>query len=284
LVLFVTEKYQKVLLFVVSFSILLSTRFAKLEKLVRFTRSNSFELHTQTLADKIWKFTKEKKQNMEQEIIHPENYPEEYKTWNVTFFGREFCVTPDVLIPRLETESLVRRARTIQEREKYARIVDIGCGSGIIGTSIADLADEVVFLDISPWALSVAEGNFRRHYPEARAQFLISDLLSELPKIPHFPTLYLANLPYIKWGDWEHMSPDTRYEPAIALFGGDETGFELYIKLFEQIQVNNYRWKLIIEFGFDQREIAEKVIQKYSSKYQFFPDYSGMERFLELSL
>jgi len=80
------------------------------------------------------------------------------------------------------------------------------------------------------------------------------------------------------------MSPDTRYEPAIALFGGDETGFELYIKLFEQIQVNNYRWKLIIEFGFDQREIAEKVIQKYSSKYQFFPDYSGMERFLELSL
>ncbi len=68
----------------------------------------------------------------------------------MTFFGREFCVTPDVLIPRLETESLVRRARTIQEREKYARIVDIGCGSGIIGTSIADLADEVVFLDISP--------------------------------------------------------------------------------------------------------------------------------------
>ena len=73
-----------------------------------------------------------------------------------------------------------------------------------------------------------------------------------------------------------------KYPVATKLYEAGK--YSKAIKLFEQIQVNNYRWKLIIEFGFDQREIAEKVIQKYSSKYQFFPDYSGMERFLELSL
>lgn len=215
---------------------------------------------------------------------YAKNYPEEYTTWNVTFFGREFHVTPDVLIPRLETEVLVRRAREAQKKENYRSIVDIGCGSGIIGTSLADLADDIVFLDISERALTVAKENFLKYYPLKNASFVCSDLLTNFSEGAWERILFLANLPYIKNDDWIHMSPDTRYEPELALFGGDETGFELYLKLFEQIQVNNYRWKLIIEFGFDQREIAEKVVQRYAWKYQFFPDYSGIERFLELSL
>jgi release factor glutamine methyltransferase len=221
---------------------------------------------------------------MEQKIIHREHYPEEYITGIVTFFGREFRVTPDVLIPRLETESLVRRARSIQEREKYARIVDIGCGSGIIGTSIADLADMVVFLDISEPALTIARGNFESHYQEKDAQFILSDLLWDFEKNSDIPTLFLANLPYIKNEDWEHMSPDTRYEPELALFWGDVSGFELYEKLFDQLLSGHFTWKVLIEFGFDQREVAEKVIQSYGWKYQFFPDYSGIERFGELSI
>ena len=87
---------------------------------------------------------------MEQEKVkHHKDYPEEYITGKVIFFGREFHVTPDVLIPRLETESLVRRAREAQKNLNFECIVDIGCGSGIIGTSLADLVDEVIFLDIS---------------------------------------------------------------------------------------------------------------------------------------
>ena len=82
-----------------------------------------------------------------------ENYPEEYITGTVNFYGREYRVTPDVLIPRLETEGLVRHAREILKKKKYDRVVDIGSGSGIIGTSVADLADEVIFLDISEGAL-----------------------------------------------------------------------------------------------------------------------------------
>ena len=150
-------------------------------------------------------------------------------------------MTPDVLIPRLETESLVRRARQIlnspplrgiqrgypshpplQEEERTI-VIDIGCGSGIIGTSVADLADEVIFLDISPEALRVAEENFRTHFGDKKAQFIVSDLISDIPKFQYSNILFLTNLPYIKDEDWQNMSADTVHEPKLALFGGEKT-------------------------------------------------------------
>ena len=160
-------------------------------------------------------------------------------------------------------------------------VIDIGCGSGIIGTSVADLVDEVIFLDISETALEVTKKNFQIHFPDKKAQFIISDLLSNLPS--YHPTnqdptnmLFLTNLPYIKDEDWKNMSPDTQFEPKLALFGGEKTGFELYEKLFEQIHsLSITRASCIFEFGFDQREIAETTIQKYQDwKYDFFSDYA----------
>lgn len=212
------------------------------------------------------------------------DYPEEYIIGKVNFFGRDFCVTEDVLIPRLETEGLVRRARKTLEKLGSTLVVDIWCGSGIIWTSVADLAGEVVFLDVSPRALCVAEKNFRTHFPDKKAQFIQWDLLEKL-WVSHSPnTLFLANLPYIKKDDWEHMSPDTRHEPELALFGWEVTGFEMYERLFEELQDMNLGWTLIIEFGFDQREIAEKIIVSYGWEYQFFADYAGIERFCEIEL
>jgi methylase of polypeptide subunit release factors len=128
-------------------------------------------------------------------------------------------VTPAVLIPRLETESLVRRARQLIHpitlpSNHTTIVVDIGCGSGIIGTSVADLAAE---------ALRVAEQNFRTHYGDKKAQFIVSDLLSALPisslLSPNTSILFLTNLPYIKDADWKNMSADTVHEPRLALFG-----------------------------------------------------------------
>lgn len=85
------------------------------------------------------------------------------------------------------------------------------------------------------------------------------------------------------------MSADTHCEPELALFGGDETGFELYERLFDQIaqsiRLSDYPTiSLLIEFGFDQWEIAEKVIQSYGWKYEFFADYAGIERFCEIKI
>lgn len=226
--------------------------------------------------------------------IPPDNYPEEYTHGSVHFFGRDFIVTPDVLIPRLETECLIRRARKIVQ--PGTTIIDIGCGSGIIGSSIADLADEVIFLDISPEVLSITEKNFRTHFPDTRAQYIVSDLLwvfldsQNLPSDPSTNLLFVTNLPYIKNEDWINMSADTIYEPKLALFWWEKTGFELYEKLFEQLlflsQSNNqFSIHCIFEFWFDQREIAEQILNQYPDwKYSFFADYAGIERFGEITI
>ncbi len=224
-------------------------------------------------------------------MLNPPDFPIEYTTGEVVFFWKKFHVTPAVLIPRLETEGLVRRARTIIREKNIKTVVDIGTGSGIIGTSCADLVDQIIFLDISPDALTIARENYATHFWEKPATFLESDLLSNLDLSEHSnePILLLANLPYIKAEDWGNMSPDTRYEPKLALFGWEGTGFEMYEKLFDQIsQMHPTRLgeeqgvRCIIEFGFDQREIAEKIIASYDWPYEFFADYSGIERFCEI--
>lgn len=84
------------------------------------------------------------------------------------------------------------------------------------------------------------------------------------------------------------MSNDTRFEPELALFGGEKTGFEMYERLFDQLDTLTFKEAqtviLLIEFGYDQREIAEKIIIKHGWKYDFFADYGGIERFCEISI
>jgi methylase of polypeptide subunit release factors len=154
----------------------------------------------------------------------------------------------------------------------------------------------------------VTEQNFRSHFPEKRAQFIVSDLLDKLPlqreyreagrdlvsekksPLPPFTkgvtTLFLTNLPYIRSEDWIHMSADTVHEPRLALFGGELTGFEMYERLFAQIaELELTHFQLLCEFGFDQREIAESVLRGYPQwQASFFADYAGIERFAEVSL
>ena len=153
---------------------------------------------------------------------------------------------------------------------------------------MAELADEVIFLDISREALAVTEQNFRSHFPDKKAKFIVSDLLSALPisylLSPISSVLFLTNLPYIKADDWIHMSADTVHEPRLALFGGEQTGFEIYERLFLQIsELQLTHFQLLCEFGFDQRAIAESVLEQYPQwQSSFFADYAGIERFGEV--
>ena len=218
----------------------------------------------------------------------PTNYPEEYITGSVSFLGRDFSVNPSVLIPRLETETLIKRARKILQESTIDTVIDIGCGSGIIGTSVAELADHIIFLDISPEALHTTETNFRKYFKEKKAEFILSDLLYPVDgsQIPHsWSILFLTNLPYIRDADWQNMSPDTIHEPKLALFWWEKTWFEMYERLFREFSLleKNREYIAICEFGFDQRDIAESVIKTYPNwKYSFFPDYAGIERFVEI--
>ena len=153
----------------------------------------------------------------------PDHYPQEYLDGEVEFFYLRFFVTPDVLIPRLETETLVRTAISFIKSESIDTVLDIGTGSGIIPISLKKHLPslQVYGGDISPKALHIAEKNNAYHTTDVT--FFQSDLLQAFIKTPiatlmHRRILLTANLPYIKLDDWEHMSLDTKYEPKLALF------------------------------------------------------------------
>jgi release factor glutamine methyltransferase len=216
-----------------------------------------------------------------------EHYPIEYQEGSVVFFGKKYIVTPDVLIPRLETEGLVRRVRSLLRTSHITTLIDIGTGSGIIPTSCADQVQKVICVDLSTQALRVAKQNFLSSFPRSDVLFLESNLLNAIPlDTLKWDLCITANLPYIRAEDWEHMSPDTQFEPKMALFGWERTGFELYESFFEQLA--NWKYSstryVVIEFGFDQRDIAEDILMRYPWQVTFFPDYAGIERFAEICI
>ncbi|MDD5197371.1 MAG: peptide chain release factor N(5)-glutamine methyltransferase [Candidatus Gracilibacteria bacterium] len=223
------------------------------------------------------------------------NYPEEYDRGWVEFYYQHFQVNEHVLIPRFETEDLVREAIKFCRATSPDVLIDIGTGSGIIPLSILSAIDipKVFAVDVSSEALKVAEENNRNQGKVIT--FLEADLLetfikNDAQKIPeNVNILIVANLPYIKNGDWENMSRDTEYEPKIALFGGEETGFELYEKLFAQIpafleKYHPEKLTLLAEMGDDQETFATKILAEYGWKFSFFADCFGIRRFMKIRI
>lgn len=141
--------------------------------------------------------------------------PVAYLTGTREFYGRDFTVTPDVLIPRPETELLVDLVIAKVGAGGTARILDMGTGSGCIAVTLAlELpAASVTAVDISPAALAVAHGNAARL--GARVAFVASDWFAALP--PGRFDLIVANPPYIAAGDPHLTAGDLRFEPTGAL-------------------------------------------------------------------
>lgn len=143
------------------------------------------------------------------------------------FYGREFLVTPSVLIPRPETEQLVTRLKGLT-LPRGSVLLDVGTGSGAIAVTAALEAARIFVeaCDISPDALGIARQNAKRHGARIR-RFFESDLLSEAGRYD----VIAANLPYVG-PDWLR-SPETNFEPGLALFA-DNNGLDLIGKLLKQ--------------------------------------------------
>jgi len=222
-----------------------------------------------------------------------DHYPDAYEEGYVEFFYQKFFVNGDVLIPRYETEQLVRHCITLVRRHDIGTLVDIGIGSGIIPISIANNTQlrHIFATDVSESALNVARKNAQK-LGQGSIQFFQGDLLEPFVKnseiLSGMTSLVMtANLPYV--GTWEKdaMSPDTVHEPDIALFGDSPDGFDLYRRFFAQLA--GIRDQLpptycVIEFGMWQRDLAEKEFRKHSWKHRFFEDERGIERFAEIDL
>lgn len=165
--------------------------------------------------------------------------PIEYITGRVEFAGLVLTVTPDVLIPRVETEESVALALSLAPSSGAVSFADIGTGSGAIGIALAHrLAARhqeyhAVLSDISPAAVAVAEKNvYSILGTTAHCDCRVSDLLQNLPPLQF--DLILANLPYIPSGRVTHLDSSVReFEPHLALDGGAE-GLDLIRRFLSQ--------------------------------------------------
>ena len=184
--------------------------------------------------------------------------PTQYITKRQEFYGREFRVTPDVLIPRPETEHLVEAAILRIRSQQVKRVLDVGTGSGAIAISVSlETQRPVIACDISLAALKTAEWN--RDKLAADAQFFAGDLLSAVA--PQSVDLLLSNPPYVPGADAANMQQEVRdWEPHIALFAGD-SGLEIYARLIsEAALVVRPGGRLMMELGFRSLDAVREML------------------------
>ena len=148
--------------------------------------------------------------------------PVAYITGHKEFYGLDLYVDRRVLIPRPETETLVKVALAIVRRNQLSPLAEVGVGSGAVAIALAVNEPwlELYATDASPDALAVAEANCQRHDVLERMHLLSGDILEPLPE----PVgLIVANLPYVSREELQSLPPDiTQYEPLSAIDGGQD--------------------------------------------------------------
>lgn len=174
------------------------------------------------------------------------------------FYGRDFSVTPDVLIPRPETELLVDIAKTIVGAGRTAQLLDLGTGSGCLAVTLAlELPDaRMIAVDVSPAALAVARGNAQRL--GANVEFVESNWFAALP--PQSFDLIVANPPYIAADDPHLDEGDLRFEPAGALTDQADGLAAIRRIVTEAPPWLATRGWLFFEHGYDQTEAARDLL------------------------
>lgn len=219
--------------------------------------------------------------------VEQENIPEQYIKGYVEFYKLKFKVTPDVLIPRPETELLVDEVlKFAKTHPGQLTILDLGTGAGAIAISIAkNLSDvRIIASEVSPEALEIAKQNAKFHQVEDRIDFVTCDLLDN---IQTQPDVIVTNLPYIPGYRIPYLDSSVKdFEPHIALDGGSD-GFELYRKLFQQVKQKNWKISLLIgEIDYTQGETSQIEAQKSfpNSKVEVLFDLTHRQRILRIEM
>ena len=216
--------------------------------------------------------------------------PLQYITGHQEFFGLDFEVTSDVLIPRPETELLVKEAlEALTRRGKLDAplIADIGTGSGCIAVALAHAWPGAVAYatDFSAGALRQARSNAARHGVEARIQFIEGDLFAALQGMGLEGRLdvILSNPPYIPDGDMSGLQREVTREPRLALAGGPD-GLVVHRRLLQE--AGPYLasgGRLIVEMGQGQAEPLRQMAGELGwSVARTIRDHADIERVLVL--
>jgi len=206
--------------------------------------------------------------------------PLAYITGQREFMSLSFRVSPDVLIPRPDTEVLVETALSLAQTGEIKRICDVGTGSGAIAVSLAVYLreSEVYAVDLSPRALEIARDNARSH--DVLIHFREGDLLEPLMNEEKIDMI-VANLPYITDDQLEELDIGVKdYEPRMALVAlGD--GLDLYRRLLPQAyQLLRPGGYLLLEIDPRQIESAKIMMQSFG-EMEIIRDYAGRERLIK---
>jgi len=211
--------------------------------------------------------------------------PLHYLTGEREFYGLPFRVTPDVLIPRPETEILVEKALDLLGAggPSRPRFVDVGTGSGCIAISIAHENPSTIgwAVDISAAALRVAQDNAARHGVAGRIQWIQADLLECFPPTPRFDMI-VCNPPYVPLAEYDSLPSDVRdYEPHKALFGG-RSGLEVYGRLIPEVSSRLASGGcLLLELGAGQADEIRKLVESEGLRLEgIVNDLQGIARCL----
>jgi release factor glutamine methyltransferase len=205
--------------------------------------------------------------------------PIAYILGHTEFWGLDFEVTPDVLIPRPETELIVQEAVSVASRALTRRILDVGTGSGclVVALAIEFTPARLVATDISPGALAVATRNAERHNVIGRIAFLQSDLLAG---VDGRAELIVSNPPYVPEADAATLQPEVqRYEPSSALYGGSDGLLVIRRLLADAPRCLAEGGSLVVEFGFDQEPAVRAAAADTGWRVaRIGPDLQGIPR------
>ena len=196
------------------------------------------------------------------------------------FMGEKFIVNPSVLIPRDETEILVRHAIDIINTNNFKTVLDVGTGSGCIACMIAKYtSSQVIGLDISSDALHTALDNASKLNLNNRAIFRKSDIFSNVKEGETFDMI-VSNPPYIPPSEKETIQEEVKFDPEFALFTEDEKGLEFYKKITEGApQILNKGGYLMYELGAGQSADVKKIMEdKGFTKIEIIKDLAGIDR------
>lgn len=208
--------------------------------------------------------------------------PVQYIVGNTNFYGYDFKINRNTLIPRFETELLVEK--TYNYIKKYfnkdnIKILDIGTGSGCIAITLNKLLNscDITGIDISSEALEVAKENNISN--NTNVKFIESDIFSN---ISDKYDVIISNPPYISYDDIEVMDIVKNNEPHLALYAKDN-GLYFYDKIIkDSSKYLNDKFIMAFEIGYKQGKDITKIVNKYYKDINMSveKDYSGRDRFV----
>lgn len=196
------------------------------------------------------------------------------------FMGEKFIVNPSVLIPRDETEFLVRKAIEIINKNNFTMALDVGTGSGCIACMIAKYTQcQIIGLDISSDALNTALDNASKLNLFNKAIFRKSNIFSNVKTGESFDII-VSNPPYIPPSEKENIQTEVKFDPEQALFTEDEKGLEFYEKITKDApRILNKGGYLLYELGIGQSNDVKSIMEKNGfQNIEIIKDLAGIDR------